>query len=50
MTLPSANQFPAIAYRKGLSEEAYATYAPFLADVAAIIAGETGALARQGVA
>jgi 5-methyltetrahydropteroyltriglutamate--homocysteine methyltransferase len=50
MTLPSANQFPAIAYRKGISESAYPTYAEFLADVAAIIAGETAALASDGVA
>jgi 5-methyltetrahydropteroyltriglutamate--homocysteine methyltransferase len=50
MTLPSANQFPAIAYRKGMSEKAYPTYAPFLADVAAIIAGEMAALAADGVA
>jgi 5-methyltetrahydropteroyltriglutamate--homocysteine methyltransferase len=50
MTLPSANQFPAIAYRKGMSEGAYPTYAEFLADVAAIIAGETAALANDGVA
>ena len=50
MTLPSANQFPAIAWRKGLSEKAYPTYAPFLADVGAIIAGEMAALASDGVA
>jgi 5-methyltetrahydropteroyltriglutamate--homocysteine methyltransferase len=50
MTLPSANQFPAIAYRKGISERAYPTYAEFLADVAAIVAGETAALAADGVA
>jgi len=50
MTLPSSNQFPAIAYRKGASERAYPTYAPFLADVAEIIAGEMGALAAEGVA
>jgi 5-methyltetrahydropteroyltriglutamate--homocysteine methyltransferase len=49
MTLPSANQFPAIAYRKGASEKAYPTYAPFLADVAGIIAGEMAALAADGV-
>jgi 5-methyltetrahydropteroyltriglutamate--homocysteine methyltransferase len=49
MTLPSANQFPAIAYRKGSSEKAYPTYAPFLADVADIIAGEMAALAADGV-
>jgi 5-methyltetrahydropteroyltriglutamate--homocysteine methyltransferase len=50
MTLPSANQFPAIAYRKGHSEGAYPTYAPFLADVSAIIGGEMAALANDGVA
>jgi 5-methyltetrahydropteroyltriglutamate--homocysteine methyltransferase len=50
MTLPSSNQFPAIAYRKGLSEKVYPTYAPFLADVAGIIAGEMAALAAEGVA
>jgi 5-methyltetrahydropteroyltriglutamate--homocysteine methyltransferase len=49
MTLPSANQFPAIAYRKGASENAYPTYAPFLADVAEIIGGEMAALANDGV-
>jgi 5-methyltetrahydropteroyltriglutamate--homocysteine methyltransferase len=50
MTLPSSNQFPAIAYRKDASEKAYPTYKPFLADVAAIIAGEMAALAAEGVA
>src|SRR5580658_5546727 len=50
MTLPSANQFPAIAYRKGASEKAYPTYAPFLADVAGIIADEMAALAKDGIA
>jgi len=49
MTLPSANQFPAIAYRKGASEAAYPTYASFLADVAGIIGGELEALANDGV-
>ena len=49
ITLPSANQFPAIAYRKGLSDKAYPTYSDFLADVAAIIAGEAAALAVDGV-
>jgi 5-methyltetrahydropteroyltriglutamate--homocysteine methyltransferase len=49
MTLPSANQFPAIAYRKGYSEQAYPSYAEFLADVGAIITGEMRALADDGV-
>ena len=49
-TLPSANQFPAIAWRKGHSERAYPHYSEFLADVAGVIAGETEILAREGVA
>src|SRR5688572_19152287 len=49
VTLPSANQFPAIAYRKGLSERAYPSYSEFLWDVAAIIRSEIEALAGEGV-
>jgi 5-methyltetrahydropteroyltriglutamate--homocysteine methyltransferase len=49
MTLPSANQFPAIAYRKGLSERAYPTYADFLWDVVPIIRSEIQALVAEGV-
>jgi 5-methyltetrahydropteroyltriglutamate--homocysteine methyltransferase len=49
MTVPSANQFPAIAYRKGLSEPAYPNYSDFLWDVVPIIKSELGALAEQGV-
>jgi 5-methyltetrahydropteroyltriglutamate--homocysteine methyltransferase len=50
MTLASANQYPAISYRKGISEKAYPTYAEFLADAGAIVADETAALANEGVA
>jgi 5-methyltetrahydropteroyltriglutamate--homocysteine methyltransferase len=49
MTLPSANQFPAIAYRKGLSDRAYPTYADFLWDVVPIIRSEVHALLGEGV-
>src|SRR5262245_45917998 len=49
MTLPSANQFPAIAYRKGLSDRAYPTYAGFLWDVVPIIRSEIQALVSEGV-
>ena len=49
MTLPTANQFPAIAYRKGLSERAYATYSEFLWDVVPIIKSEIQALVNEGV-
>jgi 5-methyltetrahydropteroyltriglutamate--homocysteine methyltransferase len=50
MTLPSATQFPAIAYKKGISENAYPNASAFLQDVAGIVAAETRALAEQGVA
>jgi 5-methyltetrahydropteroyltriglutamate--homocysteine methyltransferase len=50
MTLPSATQFPAIAYKKGISEHAYPNHSAFLADVVAIVAAETKALAAEGVA
>src|SRR6185295_7625203 len=49
MTLPSANQFPAIAYRKGISERAYPTWSEFLWDVVPIIRSEIQALANEGV-
>jgi 5-methyltetrahydropteroyltriglutamate--homocysteine methyltransferase len=49
MTLPTANQFPAIAYRKGMSEPAYPTYSDFLWDIVPIIKAEIQALANEGV-
>jgi 5-methyltetrahydropteroyltriglutamate--homocysteine methyltransferase len=49
MTLPSANQFPAIAYKKGVSEKAYATYSDFLWDIVPIVKAEIEALVNEGV-
>ena len=49
MTLPSANQFPAVMYRKGASDHAYPTYADFLHDVVPIIKAEVQALVNEGV-
>jgi 5-methyltetrahydropteroyltriglutamate--homocysteine methyltransferase len=49
MTLPSANQFPAIAYKKGVSERAYKSYSEFLWDIVPIIQSEIVALANEGV-
>jgi 5-methyltetrahydropteroyltriglutamate--homocysteine methyltransferase len=48
ITLPTANQFPAICYKRGLSERAYAAYSDFLWDVVPIIASEIRALAEEG--
>jgi methionine synthase II (cobalamin-independent) len=49
MTLPTANQFPAIAYKKGMSEKAYATRSEFLWDIVPIIKAEIAALVKEGV-
>jgi 5-methyltetrahydropteroyltriglutamate--homocysteine methyltransferase len=49
MTLPTANQFPAIMYKKGLSERAYPSHSEFLWDVVPIIRAEIQALSREGV-
>jgi 5-methyltetrahydropteroyltriglutamate--homocysteine methyltransferase len=49
MTLPSANQFPAIAYKQGISERAYATRLDFLWDIVPVIRSEIQALLEEGV-
>src|SRR5262249_39918664 len=49
MTLPTANQFPAIAYKKGISEAAYPTYSEFLWDLVPIFKNEIAWLAAQGI-
>jgi 5-methyltetrahydropteroyltriglutamate--homocysteine methyltransferase len=50
MTLPSATQFPAISFKKGISERAYPDHHAFLQDVVDIVKRETAALANEGVA
>jgi 5-methyltetrahydropteroyltriglutamate--homocysteine methyltransferase len=49
MTLPTANQFPAIAYKKGVSERAYPTYSEFLWDIVPIVKAEIRALVDEGI-
>jgi 5-methyltetrahydropteroyltriglutamate--homocysteine methyltransferase len=49
MTLPSATQFPAIAFKRGVSERAYPDHSAFLADVVAITRSEVQALVAEGV-
>jgi 5-methyltetrahydropteroyltriglutamate--homocysteine methyltransferase len=49
MTLPTANQFPAIAYKAGISEQAYPTRSDFLWDIVPIIKSEIQALIAEGV-
>jgi 5-methyltetrahydropteroyltriglutamate--homocysteine methyltransferase len=48
ITLPTANQFPAIAYKRGFSEKAYPTYSDFLWDIVPILKSEIRALADEG--
>jgi 5-methyltetrahydropteroyltriglutamate--homocysteine methyltransferase len=49
MTLPTANQFPAIAYKKGISDRVYKTYSEFLWDIVPIIKSEIEAMVKEGV-
>ena len=49
ITLPTANQFPAIYYKKGISDRAYPNYSAFLWDIVPIIKAEIQALVNEGV-
>ena len=49
MTLPTANQFPAIAYKDGISSKAYATRSDFLWDIVPIVKAEIRTLMNDGV-
>ncbi|HUI39109.1 MAG TPA: methionine synthase [Candidatus Nitrosotalea sp.] len=49
MTLPSATQFPAITYKWGISEKAYANPSAMLADIVEIMKKEMAMLAGGGV-
>jgi 5-methyltetrahydropteroyltriglutamate--homocysteine methyltransferase len=48
VTLPTANQFPAIYYKKGISDKIYPTYSDFLWDIVPIIKAEVQALVNEG--
>jgi 5-methyltetrahydropteroyltriglutamate--homocysteine methyltransferase len=48
MTLPSANQFPAILYKKGITDTVYATHSDLLWDCVPVVAAEVAALANEG--
>jgi len=49
ITLPSANQFPAISYRKGISDKIYPTHSALLWDIVPVIKSEIQALLQDGV-
>ena len=49
VTLPSANQFPAIYYKRGITDKAYLTHSDLLWDIVPIIRAEVQALVSEGV-
>ena len=49
ITLPSANQFPAIAFKRGISDRVYPTHSDLLWDIVPIIRSEVQALTTEGV-
>jgi 5-methyltetrahydropteroyltriglutamate--homocysteine methyltransferase len=49
ITLPTANQFPAIYYKKGISDRVYSGHSDFLWDIVPIIKAEIHALVNEGV-
>jgi 5-methyltetrahydropteroyltriglutamate--homocysteine methyltransferase len=49
MTLPSANQFPAIAYKQGVTDRVYPSHSALLWDIVPIVNAEITALVADGV-
>jgi 5-methyltetrahydropteroyltriglutamate--homocysteine methyltransferase len=49
MTLPSATQFPAIAYKRGVTDQVYPSHSALLGDIVTIIKAEVLALVADGV-
>jgi 5-methyltetrahydropteroyltriglutamate--homocysteine methyltransferase len=48
VTLPTANQFPAIYFKKGISDKIYSNHSAFLWDIVPIIKAEIQALTNEG--
>jgi 5-methyltetrahydropteroyltriglutamate--homocysteine methyltransferase len=48
ITLPTANQFPAIYFKKGISDKVYPDHSAFLWDIVPIIKAEIRALSNEG--
>ena len=49
ITLPSANQFPAIAFKKGVTDRVYRDHSELLWDIVPIVRREIEALVAEGV-
>ncbi len=50
MTLPTSNQFPAIAFKRGITDKAYVNHSALLWDIVPIMKGEIAALVSEGIA
>ena len=49
MTLPSATQFPAISFKRGVTDKVYPDHSALLWDIVAIMQNEMDKLSREGV-
>lgn len=49
ITLPTANQFPAIYYKRGITDKVYPTHSALLWDIVPVIKAEIQALMGEGV-
>jgi methionine synthase II (cobalamin-independent) len=49
ITLPTANQFPAIYFKRGISDKVYSSHSALLWDIVPIIKAEIEALVNEGV-
>ena len=49
MTLPSATQFPAISYKRGVTDKVYDTHSALLRDIVTIMKADLAKLAGEGV-
>ncbi len=49
VTLPTANQFPAIYFKRGVTDKVYATYSALLWDIVPIIKSEIQSLIDEGI-
>ena len=49
ITLPTANQFPAIYYKRGITDKVYPTHSALLWDIVPVIKSEIQALVNEGV-
>ena len=49
MTLPSATQFPAISFKRGVTDKVYADHSALLWDIVEIMKAEMARLSAEGV-